>query len=193
MLPIIDRRKQIIDAAAKSFSMFGYKATTMDGVAKIANVGKGTIYTFFTNKEELFQEIMNRMISEMKRIAEEAIDPGRLFFDNLSVVLEHLLDFQEEHELALKLSQEMREIGTPMALEGLQQMERAVVGYIAGQVTQAIKKGEIKPCEPEMTAFIMLKMYMALAVEWKKTHQPLEKRQVAGYLRFYMEQGLAPV
>lgn len=165
----------------------------MDGVAKIANVGKGTIYTFFTNKEELFQEIMNRMISEMKRIAEEAIDPGRLFFDNLSVVLEHLLDFQEEHELALKLSQEMREIGTPMALEGLQQMERAVVGYIAGQVTQAIEKGEIKPCEPEMTAFIMLKLYMALAVEWKKSHQPMRKGQVAAYLRFYLEQGLAPV
>lgn len=190
---MIDRRKQIVDAAAKSFSLFGYKATTMDGVAKIANVGKGTIYTFFTNKEELFQEIMNRMIAEMKRIAEEAIDPNRLFFDNLSAVLELLLDFQEEHELALKLSQEMREIGTPMALEGLQQLEHAVVGYIAGQVTTAIEKGEIKPCEPEMTAFVMLKLYMALAVGWKKSHEPMDKGQVAKHLRFYLEQGLAPV
>jgi len=188
----IDRRQLIVDAAAKSFSLFGYKATTMDGVAKIANVGKGTIYTFFTNKEELFQEIMNRMIGDMKRLAEQAIDPGRKFFDNLNAALELLLDFREEHELALKLSQEMREIGTPMALEGLQQLERAVVGYIASQVKAAVEKGEIKPCEPQMTAFVMLKLYMALTVDWKKTQEPLKKEEVAERLRFYLEQGLAP-
>ncbi|MFD2875388.1 TetR/AcrR family transcriptional regulator [Paenibacillus rhizoplanae] len=48
------------------FSLFGYKATTMDQVAKIANVGKGTIYTFFTNKEQLFDEILRDVILEMK-------------------------------------------------------------------------------------------------------------------------------
>ena len=42
----IDRKRSIIEAATKSFSAFGYKATTMDQVAKLANVGKGTIYTF---------------------------------------------------------------------------------------------------------------------------------------------------
>ena len=46
----IDRRQQVIHAAAQSFAMFGYKATTMDQVAKIANVGKGTIYTFSQTK-----------------------------------------------------------------------------------------------------------------------------------------------
>ena len=54
-----DRRKMIVEAATKSFSLFGYKATTMDQVAKLANVGKGTIYTFFKNKEELFEEIIS--------------------------------------------------------------------------------------------------------------------------------------
>lgn len=46
MIMAIDRRQQVIEAAEKSFALFGYKATTMDQVAKIANVGKGTIYTF---------------------------------------------------------------------------------------------------------------------------------------------------
>ena len=66
----MDRKQEIIDAATKSFSLFGYKATTMDQVAKIANVGKGTIYTFFANKEVLFQEIVIRMITEMKQEAD---------------------------------------------------------------------------------------------------------------------------
>lgn len=187
-----DRRQQIVDAAAKSFALFGYKATTMDQVAKIANVGKGTIYTFFANKEELFHEIMKKLIIEMKQVAERVLDPNRLFFENLNAVLKQLLEFREEHELALKLSQEVREIGTPMAVEGMQQIEKAVVGYIQQQVQSAIDKGEIKPCNPEMTAFVMLRLYMALTVEWKKTHEPLDKKQVAEQLRFYMQVGLAP-
>ena len=47
----VDRKKLILEAATKSFTQFGYKATTMDLVAKLANVGKGTIYTFFKTKK----------------------------------------------------------------------------------------------------------------------------------------------
>lgn len=188
----IDRRKMIVDAAAKSFALFGYKATTMDQVAKIANVGKGTIYTFFSNKEELFQEIMKSLLTEMKQVAEAALDPNLTFFDNLNRVLHKLLDFREQHELAIKLSQEVRDIGTQMAQEGLQLIEKSVIGYIRQQVQKAIDKGEIKPCDPELTAFIMLKLYMALAADWRKTHEPLDKDRVAELLCFYLKEGLAP-
>lgn len=188
----IDRRQQIVEAASKSFALFGYKATTMDQVAKIANVGKGTIYTFFTNKEQLFHEIMKKLIIDMKQVAERTLDPNKPFFDNLHAALEQLLEFREEHELALKLSHEVREIGTPMAQEGMDQIERAVVGYIQQQLELAVDKGEIKPCNSEMTAFVMLRLYMALTVDWKKTHEPLSKEQVAEQLRFYMQVGLAP-
>lgn len=37
----IDRRKLIVDAASKSFALFGYKATTMDQIARIADVVNG--------------------------------------------------------------------------------------------------------------------------------------------------------
>lgn len=53
----IDRRQQIVEAASKSFALFGYKATTMDQVAKIANVGKGTIYTFLRIKNSCFMKL----------------------------------------------------------------------------------------------------------------------------------------
>lgn len=41
------KKKGILEAATRSFGKFGYKATTMSQIAKQANVGKGTIYTFF--------------------------------------------------------------------------------------------------------------------------------------------------
>jgi AcrR family transcriptional regulator len=189
---MVDRRNLIVEAAAKSFSLFGYKGTTMDQVAKIANVGKGTIYTFFANKEELFQDIMNRLLLEMKRVAEQAVDPNRNFFDNLHEVLNRLADFRDGHELAIKLAHEVKEIGTPMAQEGLGQIEQAVVSYIRMQIESAVQKGELRPCDPEITAYVMLKLYMALTAEWPKTHEPFNQGQAAQLLRFYLEQGLAP-
>ena len=84
----IDRKRSIIEVRTKSFSAFGYKATTMDQVAKLANVGKGTIYTFFKNKEELFGEIISNLITEMKQVAESAIRSDVSF---LKMYIEHYI------------------------------------------------------------------------------------------------------
>jgi len=187
----IDRRSLIVDAASKSFSLFGYKGTTMEQVAKIANVGKGTIYTFFANKEELFQEVMNKLLLEMKYVAEKVISDERSFFDNLTEALNELLEFRKEHELALKLTQEVREIGTPMANEALVQMEQVIIEHIAGKIEHAINRNEIKACDTQMTAFVMFRLYTALAVEWSAKHETLHKQEIAQRLRFYLEKGLA--
>ena len=137
----VDRKKLILEAATKSFSLFGYKATTMDQVAKIANVGKGTIYTFYKNKEELFKEIVQRMIEEMKYEAEQSLDDQLSFFENLHRAVYRILEFRQEHQLSLKLLQEEREIGTPAVQEMVNEMEEAIVSYIKEKLKIAIDKG----------------------------------------------------
>jgi TetR/AcrR family transcriptional regulator len=187
----IDRRKLIVEAASQSFALFGYKATTMDQVAKLANVGKGTIYTFFSNKEQLFDEIMSHLIQEMKHVAEGEYEEDRAFFDNLHRILHKILDFRGKHQLALKMAQEVRDMGTPKAIEGLNKLEAAILSYIKLRIQSAIDKQELRPCDPEVTAFIMLKMYFALATEWQNTHAPLEKEQIADLFQLYLMKGLA--
>lgn len=189
-MPAIDRRKQVLEAAAKSFALFGYKATTMDQVAKIANVGKGTIYTFFTNKEELFDEILHAVILEMKRIVENTLRDDRSFFDNLYSVLDALLEFRDEHSLFIKLSQEYREFGTPKANYGLTKVENVIVGYIQGVVENAIRNGEIKPCDPQVVSFVMLKLYTVLTADFNNLREPLQKEQIKEYMLLFLEEGL---
>ena len=105
----MDRRQEIIEAAAKSFTLFGYKATTMEQVAKIANVGKGTIYTFFANKEILFQEIAMSLVREMKAEADAVLDASASFMDNAHNALMKMLQFREKHLLFAKLIEEEKE------------------------------------------------------------------------------------
>jgi AcrR family transcriptional regulator len=52
------RRDAILDAALDEFSARGFAAARLDDVAKRASVAKGTIYLYFKDKEDLFQELI---------------------------------------------------------------------------------------------------------------------------------------
>jgi len=185
----IDRKQSVLDAASKSFSLFGYKATTMDQVAKMANVGKGTIYTFFKNKEELFDEIVSRMIRDMLQQAESAISSERTFFENAQAAIYRMLQFRTEHQLMLKLVQE-QEMGTSAVKDVLVQVENEILTYIKKRIEAAIAKGEIQSCDPEVTAFLLVKMYVALVYDWEKQHQPLSEQQISDLIELYFLRGL---
>lgn len=48
------RRETLVEAAVKVFSARGFQGTAMEDVAAAAGVGKGTLYHYFQNKEDLF-------------------------------------------------------------------------------------------------------------------------------------------
>ncbi|MGG4475088.1 TetR/AcrR family transcriptional regulator [Bacillus altitudinis] len=187
----VDRRQMILDGATKAFTQFGYKATTMDLVAKLANVGKGTIYTFFKNKEELFDEIFTSLLMEMKKIADEAIDEKNSFSENLHLALFAILEFRKNHQLTIKIFQENAELGTSAVKEMIEKMEQMIIRYIKTKVKEAIEKGDIKPCDSELTAFVMVKLYIALIFDWEKRYEPLTKEEVAESLELYVLKGLS--
>ncbi|AOC57288.1 MULTISPECIES: TetR/AcrR family transcriptional regulator [Bacillus] len=187
----VDRRQMILDGATKAFTQFGYKATTMDLVAKLANVGKGTIYTFFKNKEELFDEIFTSLLLEMRKIADEAIDEKNSFSENLHLALFAILEFRKNHQLTIKIFQENAELGTSAVKEMIEKMEQMIIRYIKMKVQEAMDKGDIKPCDPELTAFVMVKLYIALIFDWEKRYEPLTKEEVAESLELYVLKGLS--
>jgi AcrR family transcriptional regulator len=55
-----ERPDQILQAAVEVFSEKGFRAATMDEVAAAAGITKGTIYLYFSSKEELFVEMARR-------------------------------------------------------------------------------------------------------------------------------------
>lgn len=189
-MTVTDRRKMILDAAAQSFAQFGYKATTMELVAKIANVGKGTIYTFFNNKDELFEEILSLALQEMLHAIEQGVRPEDTFDQNLFRVMDLMMEFRGKHELFVKLAQENQDVGTRQAMDGLMRMEKTVLDYISRKIEEFIRKGDIKPCDSTAVAYIMLKMYVVLVVEWNEFHEPMSNEQIKEYMGRLLFKGL---
>ncbi|MEH7253083.1 TetR/AcrR family transcriptional regulator [Neobacillus niacini] len=189
-MAIIDRKRLILEAAAKSFSLYGYKATTMDQVAKLASVGKGTIYTFFKTKEELFDEIINSLIADIRTEVEGAMDDSASILENVNRVLVQVHEFRKSHQLTIKLIQEERDMGTQTVVEAMQRVEQSIIQYMKVIIHKAIDKGEIKACDPEITAFVMLKMYFSLVNDWQRNHTPLEKEEITKLFELYLLKGL---
>jgi AcrR family transcriptional regulator len=66
------RRAAILDAALRVFGQYGYRRTSMDDIAREAQIGKGTIYLSFASKEEVFQALAQRLAQRMLAGAEAA-------------------------------------------------------------------------------------------------------------------------
>lgn len=190
-MAVIDRKKLILEAATRSFSLFGYKATTMEQVAKLANVGKGTIYTFFKTKEELFDAIITTLIADIREAVESVMDESTPLQEKVNRVLVKVHEFRGTHALTIKLIQEEREMGTQTVIEAMQRVEHSIIQYMKGIIQKSIDQGEIKPCDPEITAFVMLKMYFSLTLDWQKSHPPLEQGEIAKLFELYLLKGLA--
>ena len=60
-----DKRAQILDAAEKLFKNKRYHEMTLDLVAKEAKVGKGTIYLYFKDKDDLVFQLALRGHDEL--------------------------------------------------------------------------------------------------------------------------------
>jgi len=53
------KRRQIIAGAREMFLRQGFDAASMSDIARAAGVSKGTLYVYFTNKEQLFEAIVH--------------------------------------------------------------------------------------------------------------------------------------
>ncbi|HEY5801109.1 MAG TPA: TetR/AcrR family transcriptional regulator [Burkholderiaceae bacterium] len=84
------RPQELLAAALDLFVERGFASTRLEDVAKRAGVSKGTLYLYFTNKEELFKAVVRENLVPELGVAEEAVanftgDTRELF--GLSVML----------------------------------------------------------------------------------------------------------
>ena len=68
------RPQELLAAALDLFVERGYAATRLEDVAARAGVSKGTLYLYFTNKEELFKAVVRENVVPVLGEAEEIVD-----------------------------------------------------------------------------------------------------------------------
>lgn len=74
---MLRNRKALLDAAEKLFAKKGFERVTIDEIAELADLAKGTFYAYFSDKNEIARELaqtIRRGIREEVAVAEDGLD-----------------------------------------------------------------------------------------------------------------------
>ena len=66
-----DIRGRILTVARQQFERKGYSKTSMREIAELSGVGVGNIYNYFTNKDELFREVVRPVLCALEAMLQE--------------------------------------------------------------------------------------------------------------------------
>lgn len=70
------RRQHFIHAATKLFAALGYADCDMERVAAELGVASGTLYLYFSSKQELFYACVDQGMSELQATMDRVVHPN---------------------------------------------------------------------------------------------------------------------
>ncbi|MCA9792733.1 MAG: TetR/AcrR family transcriptional regulator [Candidatus Eremiobacteraeota bacterium] len=143
------RREQLLDVALKLFGEVGVERTTIKALAQAAGVSQGLIYHYFTSKDDLLAQVMDRHSLSLHLELEEAVDQSATTV--LPALAERLVqEFSARREVVWIFFREIRTNETVAA-----QMERRrqeCMDKLATYLQGRVQAGELRPHRTEVTA-----------------------------------------
>ncbi len=97
------RKQEIIDASVKLFAGKGFNNTTLDDIAASSEFGKGTIYNYFSSKEEIYSEIVEDVSKNLKQIINQADKAAESASDFVKTYTSSLFNYCLSNKEAFKL------------------------------------------------------------------------------------------
>ena len=88
-----DKRQEIMGAAERLFSDRRFHEVTLDEIAQTAKVGKGTIYRFFSSKDDLFFQTATSGFDDLCQVIEKNVRPQVDFAGQLLAACEEITQF----------------------------------------------------------------------------------------------------
>jgi AcrR family transcriptional regulator len=92
-----NKRQQILHAAYIVFSRKGYHRATVDEIIALADTGKGTVYNYFVNKEQLFYTLIKECNTPFQAILEGVVNSSEPPLQKVEAIIKAFLEFYVKH------------------------------------------------------------------------------------------------
>jgi AcrR family transcriptional regulator len=183
-------RDQIIDAAKKRFSHFGYAKTTMAEVAADCSMSPGNLYRFFPGKLDIAEAIASAEFEDhIQQQRAMVFTPGKsvmarmreYFFDELRYTYNKLESNPRVFEIASVISHER-----PAYANWMLATERKLLIEL---FDEAERNGEFRLEDKEFTAEMIQSAVMKFRYPqlWSKLTLPKLERELDGVLRLLID------
>ncbi|HRG45065.1 MAG TPA: TetR/AcrR family transcriptional regulator [Leptospiraceae bacterium] len=163
-------KMRIIDKACELFLAYGYSRVTMDEICRSLVMSRKTMYTYFSNKEELLREvILNR--SQCRRVAIDGIlsDSTLDFMQRFRKMIEYIS--KESPRESIHFMQDIKTNAPNIWSEMIEIRNKDIPIRMGNFLKDGIKRGIVKK---NMKTDIFIRMHLAVVNELMNPETLLE-------------------
>jgi AcrR family transcriptional regulator len=159
-------RAKVLAAARKLFSEQGYEGATIRDIAAAAGMSTGAVFANFTDKSDLFREIMVADMESLLEAMKEAAERGKGVEDTLSKIFAAGYGF---YKTRLPLARAAFSVSWDpeggRILRGLPPVQ-AINDLFVEQLTQGVSRGELgQEAEVKLRAQMLFEAYLSNYVQ----------------------------
>ncbi|MGA2440844.1 MAG: TetR/AcrR family transcriptional regulator [Tepidisphaeraceae bacterium] len=164
-----NKRRHIIETAVKLFSEQPFHKVRLDDVAEAAGVGKGTVYIYFKNKEELYYHLVYEGFAGMvDHLHVQVTQSGLDIAGKLRTIVAGIVDYGMQHPQFFEV---LRTVGVPDASSSWDHKRKECADLIDQVIRQGIAAGECNDSHPERTALYLMAMVRAVMLYGSKVEE----------------------
>lgn len=143
----INRRNEIQEAAIYLFATKGVNNTTLDDIAVKSEFGKGTLYNYFSSKEEIIKSIIESVLEHNLQSLKSADLSSKSFADFINTYTKKILEYCSENKNAFILLAEyyVQQLRRPHNLKDpFVKKHKEIDSILIERTEKAVKNKEIK-------------------------------------------------
>ncbi len=138
-----DKRERVLTAAQECFTLYGFKRTAMDDIARKASISRAAVYLLFPNKEAIFRTLSEELHNAALMRAEAALRAEGALGERLVAAFEgkdlELMELVQSSAHGVELVDLKYSIGADIA----EQAERRFTALLAQALDQAEQQEEL--------------------------------------------------
>jgi len=158
--------ERILDAALEVFSENGFHHATVDEIAERADVGKGTLYRYFANKETLFNELVRLRLEELEGTAVAIWDERDDVLTMISKYLRIYFEFFDKNQhLYRVIVQERPDVSDQVQDLYLKKVMRRTP-HLKRKIYEATQQGELKDVDFQTVFYGVMGFVHGVIQKW---------------------------
>jgi AcrR family transcriptional regulator len=187
------KRRLIVATAAKMFATRPYHKVRLDDIAAGARIGKGTVYLYFDNKEDLyfsliydgFEHLVDRLRGQM---ADAGGNGARVSAAQLlRRIVDELVGFAFAHPHFFELMRTSAAVPKELSTSAWSRKRQELQDLIVAIIQRGVAAGDLADPNPEMTAVCLGGMVRSIMLFGPKG---AEQREVADQVYRIVERGI---
>lgn len=88
-LPADEKRARVLEAALSVFLAYGFNRTTMDDIARAAELSRPALYLLFRNKQDIYRGLARQVLDDVAAKAREALSQDGTLLEKLDRLVLH--------------------------------------------------------------------------------------------------------